>query len=131
VQKYLKNYAFFDFMTDLVACLSTGKGTWTHVKGVISGCEWDNIFLITNEFGREKFSSEKKVELLVVDSNKQLLELVEDIKKQLKDKISGTEVALNLVSGTGKEHMAILSAVLKLGLGVRLVALAKEGVKEI
>ena len=118
-------------MTDLVACLSTGKGTWTHVKGVISGCEWDNIFLITNEFGREKFSSEKKVELIVVDSNKQLLELVEDIKKQLKDKISGTEVALNLASGTGKEHMAILSAVLKLGIGVRLVALAKEGVKEI
>ncbi len=105
-------------MTDLIACLSTGKGTWIHVKGVISGCEWDNIFLITNEFGREKFSSEKKVELLVVD-------------KQLKDKISGTEAALNLASGTGKEHMAILSAVLKLGLGVRLVALEKEGVKEI
>jgi len=118
-------------MTDLIVCLSIGKGTWTHVKGVISGCEWDNIFLITNEFGREKFSSEKKVELLVVDSNKQLLELVEDIKKQLKDKISGTEVALNLVSGTGKEHMAILSAVLKLGFGVRLVALTKEGVKEV
>jgi len=118
-------------MTDLVACLSTGKGTWTHVKGVISGCEWDKIFLITNEFGREKFSSEKKIELLVVDSNKPLLELIEDIKKQLKDKISGTEVALNLVSGTGKEHMAILSAVLKLGFGVRLVALTKEGVKEV
>ncbi|MBA3064622.1 hypothetical protein FP803_04250 [Candidatus Woesearchaeota archaeon] len=118
-------------MTDLIACLSTGKGTWTHVKGVISGCEWDNIFLITNEFGREKFSSEKKVELIVVDSSKPLLELVEDIKKELKDRVSGTEVALNLVSGTGKEHMAILSAVLKLGLGVRLVALAKEGIKEI
>ncbi|MBU4284240.1 MAG: hypothetical protein KKA61_03485 [Nanoarchaeota archaeon] len=118
-------------MTDLVACLSTGKGTWTHVKGVISGCEWDNIFLITNEFGREKFSSEKKVEFVVVDSNKPLLELVEDIKKQLKDRISGTEVALNIVSGAGKEHMAILSAVLKLGLGVRLVALAKDGIKEI
>lgn len=118
-------------MTDLVACLSTGKGTWIHVKDVISGCEWDNIFLITNEFGREKFSSEKKVELIVVDSNKPLLELVDDIKKQLKDKISGTEVALNLVSGTGKEHMAILSAVLKSGFGVRLVASTKEGVKEI
>lgn len=131
MQKYLKNHAFFCFMTDLVACLSTGKGTWIHVKDVISGCEWDNIFLITNEFGREKFSSEKKVELIVVDSNKPLLELVDDIKKQLKDKISGTEVALNLVSGTGKEHMAILSAVLKSGFGVRLVASTKEGVKEI
>jgi len=60
-----------------------------------------------------------------------LLELVEDIKKQLKDKISGTEVALNLVSGTGKEHMAILSAILKLGLGLRFIALTKDGVKEV
>jgi len=118
-------------MTDLIACLSTGKGTWTHVKGVISGCEWENIFLITNEFGKEKFSSEKKVEFIVVDSSKPLLELVEDIKKQLKDKISGTEVALNLVSGTGKEHMAILSAILKLGLGLRFIALTKDGVKEV
>ncbi len=118
-------------MTDLVACLSTGKGTWTHVKEVISGCEWENIFLITNEFGKEKFKSGKKIELIIVDSNKPLLELVEDIKKELKDRVSGTEVALNLVSGTGKEHMAILSAVLKLGLGVRLVALTKDGLKEI
>jgi hypothetical protein len=49
----------------------------------------------------------------------------------LKDKIKGTEVALNLVSGTGKEHMAILAALLKLGVGIRLVALTKEGFKEI
>lgn len=118
-------------MADLIACLSTGKGTWANVKDIISGCEWENVFLITNEFGKEKFKSDKKIELIVVDSNKPLLELVDYIKKQLKDKISGTEVALNLASGTGKEHMAILSAVLKLGLGVRLVALTKEGIKEI
>jgi len=118
-------------MTDLIACLSTGKGTWANVRDIISGCEWENIFLITNDFGKEKFKSDKKIELIVVDSNKPLLELVDDIKKQLKDKISGTEAALNLASGTGKEHMAILSAVLKLGLGVRIVALTKEGIQEI
>ena len=37
-------------MTDLIACLSTGKGTWEHVARVINCMEWNNIFLITNEF---------------------------------------------------------------------------------
>ena len=41
------------------------------------------------------------------------------------------EVGLNFISGTGKEHMALLSAVLKLGIGIRFFALTKDGVKEI
>ena len=46
-------------------------------------------------------------------------------------KIKDSEVAVNFVSGTGKEHMALLSALLKLGIGIRLLALTKEGVTEI
>ena len=42
---------------------------------------------------------------------------------QLNGKIKDLEVAVNIVSGTGKEHMALLAAILKLGVGVRLVAL--------
>ncbi len=127
-------------MTSLIACLSSGKGTWAHVDKLIEEQEWDNIFLITNEFGIKNFkpgtqtqsdSSPKKVEYVVIDSNKFLSEITEDIKKQLENKIADTEVALNLISGTGKEHMAILSAVLKLGLGIRLTALTPDGVKEI
>jgi len=38
---------------------------------------------------------------------------------------------LNIVSGDGREHMAIISALLQLGLGIRLVALTKEGVRVI
>ena len=49
----------------------------------------------------------------------------------LSEKIVGTEVALNMISGTGKEHMALLSAVLKSGLGVRIVANTVEGMKEL
>ena len=36
-----------------------------------------------------------------------------------------------MVSGTGKEHMCVLAALLKLGVGVRLVALTKEGVQQL
>ena len=42
-------------MTDFVACLSTGKGTWGNVKRIIEEGEWDNILLITNDFGKENF----------------------------------------------------------------------------
>ncbi len=66
-----------------------------------------------------------------MDPNKEFTDLRDDIYNQLKAKVKGEEVGLNLVSGTGKEHMALMSAVLKLGVGVRLVALTKDGVKEL
>lgn len=118
-------------MTDLVACLSGGEKSWLHVQRLISGMEWKNIFLITNGFGKENFKPEKKVNFVVVDFQKPVFSLIDDIRKGLNGKIYDLEVALNLVSGTGKEHMAILSALLKLGIGVRLIAVTKEGIKEL
>lgn len=118
-------------MTDLVACLSSGEKSWAHVARLINGMEWKNIFLITNDFGKENFKSDKKINFIAVDFQKPVFELIEDIKKGLKGKITDLEVALNLVSGSGKEHMAILSALLKLGVGVRLMAVTKEGIKEL
>ena len=118
-------------MTSLIACLSTGKGTWGHVARLIRDHQWDNVFLITNEFGQQKFNDTEKAQMIVVDANQPLKQLVETIKKELDGKIRDCDVALNLVSGSGKEHMAILSAVLKLGIGIRLVALTKDGMQEI
>jgi hypothetical protein len=115
----------------LIAYLSTGKGTWGHVSHLISNEEWEDIILVTNEFGKENFTPEKKAEFVIVDSSQALLSLTQEIQEKLKDKIKGTEVALNIVSGTGKEHMALLSALLKLGVGIRLKALTKDGVKEL
>ncbi|MAG19840.1 hypothetical protein CL618_00190 [archaeon] len=115
----------------LIAYLSTGKGTWGHVSHLISNEEWEDIILVTNDFGKENFTPEKKAEFIIVDSSQALLLLTQEIQEKLKDKIKGTEVALNIVSGTGKEHMALLSALLKLGVGIRLKALTKDGVKEL
>ena len=117
-------------MTELIACLSTGKGTWGHVSRLIDGQDWEKVFLVTNDFGL-KFDTRGKGEFIVVDFNKGIDALIEDIVKQLKGKIKSFEVALNLASGSGKEHMAIISALIKLGVGFRLVVLTKEGVKEI
>ncbi len=118
-------------MTELVACLSTGKGTWGHVARLIADGTWDNIVLITNEFGKENFTNEKNANLIVVDSRKPIMELVEDIKNALKANVKNKEVALNIVSGDGKEHMAIVSALMKLGIKIKLMALTKDGIQEI
>ena len=118
-------------MTDLIACLSIGKGTWGHVARVIEGMEWNKVILITNKFAKDKFEVKKKFEMIMIDTNKTISEMSEDIRKALTGKINGLEVALNIVSGDGREHMAIISALLQLGLGVRLVALTKEGVRVI
>jgi len=109
-------------MTDLIACLSTGKGTWTELLKIIDSVEWENIFLVTNEFGVKNFSCRKKVNFVIVDERKPAKEIMNDIIKQLHGKISSFEIALNIVSGTGKEHTAVLAALLKLGLAVRFVS---------
>ena len=117
-------------MTNLVACLGAGEGTWSYMKRLIEEEKWEKAFLVTNSFGKENFRA-GNAEFILIDDKQPLPVLVEGIRQQLEGKIADTEVALNLVSGSGKVHMAILSALLKLGLGIRLIALTYEGIKEI
>ena len=118
-------------MTDLIACLSAEEKSWGHVERLIKEQEWANVVLITNDFGKKNFKSQKEINFVVVDFQKPVFQLISDIQSGLKGKITDLEVALNIVSGSGKEHMAILSALLKLGVGVRLMAVTKDGVKEL
>ena len=99
-------------MTDLVASLGSGKGTWAYLLKLIESESWGNVFLITNPFGAERFSANRQVEFIVVDENKTLPEISENIKKQLEGKIKSFEVAVNFVSGEGKEHMALVAALI-------------------
>ena len=112
-------------MPTLIACLSSGKGTWTEVIKVIQAHPWDKIFLITDNFGKEKFML-KKDNLFFVTINPvpdtDVHHLKEQIVQELKGKIKDFEVALNFISGSGKEHMALLEAVLELGLNFRLIS---------
>ena len=110
-------------MPTLIACLSSGKGTWTEVNKIINSQPWDKVFLITNQFGKENYSvNNEKIELIVIDTFKEIPELVKVIKSNLNGRIKDFEVALNLVSGSGNEHMALLEAIMELGLNFRLVS---------
>jgi len=110
-------------MPTLIACLSTGKGTWSEVTKLLQAQAWTVVYLITNQFGKDNFTVPPgNVQLVVLNSDNDSVEmLVEQITKQLQGKISDFEVALNIVSGSGKEHLALLEAVLELGLNFRLV----------
>lgn len=112
---------------ELVALLSTGKGTWAQVSGLIKQGEWDKIIILGNEFA-SKFTSDKPAEFIKIDTEKKLVELKQEIMSKLEGKINGTEVALSIASGEGKEHMALISALLSLPVGVRFTALTKEGI---
>jgi hypothetical protein len=112
---------------ELVALLSSGQGTWAQVSGLMKHGEWDNIILIGDEFAKG-FTHEKKFDFIKVDLHSKIKELHEELLKKLKGKINGTEVALSIASGDGKEHMALISALINLPVGIRFAALTKEGV---
>jgi hypothetical protein len=115
---------------ELVALLSTGKGTWAQVSGLINKGEWDNIILIGEEYA-EKFKVDRQFKFISVKLNQPLISLRDELVSKLKDKIKGTEVALSIASGSGREHMILISSLLKLPVGVRFVVLTKDGIIEL
>ena len=118
-------------MTDLIASLGAGKGTWTQVNAVLSSNPWSNVFVVSNSFGAENFKPSKKVEFVVVDDLAPIPQLVLDISAKLRGRVKGNEVAVNFASGSGNLHMALLSALLKLGLGIRLMSFENGTLAEI
>jgi len=121
-----KSVLFFSTM-ELIALLSTGKGTWGQVAGLVKRHEWDKIILIGDDFAKQ-FTLEKEFEFIKVNLSNRLIELKEEISKKLQGKINGTEVALSIASGDGKQHMALISALINLPVGIRFAALTKDGV---
>lgn len=112
---------------ELVALLSSGTGTWAQVAGLINRGDWEKIILIGNDFA-SKFQSTKPSEFIKIDTNASIVEIKQDLIKKLSGKIDGVEVALSIASGEGREHMALISALLSVPVGVRFTALTKEGI---
>ena len=111
-------------MPTLLACLSTGKGTWSEVTKIILSQPWTRIFLITNQFGKDNFTvKDVNTSLIIIDPFQEPATLAENIRKELHGKINDFEIALNFCSGSGKEHMALMEAVLELGLNFRLITI--------
>jgi len=115
---------------ELVALLSSGQGTWAQVSGLMKYGEWEKIVLIGDDFAKN-FTHEKPFEFIKVDLSQKIKDLKEDLSKKLKGKFSEMEVSLSVASGDGKEHMALISALINLPVGIRFAALTKDGVLEL
>ena len=62
---------------------------------------------------------------------KKIIDLKDEFLQKLKGRISGTEVALSIASGDGKQHMALISALINFPAGIRFAALTKDGVVDL
>jgi hypothetical protein len=113
-------------MVELVALLSKGEGTWAQVAGIVKRGEWENVILVGGDFAKQ-FKLDTPHEFIEISSSR-LVDMKNEMYEKLKNKIKGTEVALSIASGDGKEHMALISALLSIPVGVRFTALTKEGI---
>ncbi len=113
-------------MTTLVALLSYGKGSWAKVANLCKSYDWNDIILIGDEFSKKNFSLEKPFKIVVVNLKQNVGALRDEILYKIKTHITCPEVALNISSGDGNTHMALISAILRCGVGIRFVNITQN-----
>ena len=124
-------------MAHLIACLGQDRETWNDVNKIIQSEFFDKIYIITSEanerhYVRPTLKSDILIKLVKLNFNKSSEDLVPELyiilkKHFLEDKIQDLDIAVNITSGTGKEHSIVISTLMKLGYGIRLVDLDKNG----
>jgi len=65
----------------------------------------------------------------VMDIHNNELNISKKLKGLIRKKAGDFEVALSIASGTGKEHMALISALLSIPVGVKFIVFTKKGVE--
>jgi len=112
---------------EFVAFVGNDKENWGQITALLNRLEYEKAIIVKSS--KEEFPVNEKCKVIEINSDKSLIELKESILGKIKSLLSGDfEVALSLASGNGKEHMALLSALLNVPVGVRIVVYTKEGV---
>ena len=112
---------------ELVAFLGADKENWGQITALVKREKCDKVILVKNKSAEEFPDSGS--ESIKVNSDAPLLDLKNEIMQKIKSRLGGFEVALSLASGSGKEHMALISALLSIPVGIRLVVFTKKGVE--
>ena len=66
---------------ELVALLSSGKGTWGQVAGIVKRQQWEKVVLVCSEFAATKineFDFAKTAIIIKTNFDKPILEVIED-----------------------------------------------------
>ena len=113
----------------LIAFVGSDRENWGQITALLNRMECEQIVLVANK-GAAGFPANEKCKVIDVKSESPLLALREELDKKLRPLVGREfEVAVSLASGTGKEHLALLSALLNIPVGIKLVAYTKEGVQ--
>ncbi len=114
---------------ELVCFQGNDKENYPQLNALIKRGEWDKVAIIKSK-EVEEFISGDNIKVLEINSKASISELKEEIKQKLKSHLSKEfEVALSIASGTGKEHMAVISALLSIPVGIKLTVYTKNGVE--
>jgi len=116
-----------------LATLGVGKGTWGHVSRVISEQEFEKIFLVSTEWVKENFTppekenfdSEKDIEWILINNRAGF----DIIKEEIKSNIPKEDLVVSIISGSGKEHTALLVALREVKKDFELIILTGDGTK--
>ncbi|MEM4396721.1 MAG: hypothetical protein QXR30_03620 [Candidatus Woesearchaeota archaeon] len=116
-------------MATLIILATTGKGAWNRIYKLLNVFDWEKVLVITNKFGYEKLEfKESKVEKIEINFNAPYDYVINEIKEKVKN-YNLIEVALNISSGEGKEHVALIVALIKLGISLQFVDLEDNELK--
>lgn len=113
---------------ELVAFIGSDQETWGQVSGLINHGEWSKIIIIRSS-KVEGYPSIPNTEEIVLDTSKPIEEMKQFLLTRLKDSFSEFEASLSIASGNGKEHMALISALLSVPVGIRFAVYTKKGVE--
>lgn len=106
-------------MAIFVACLGDKPDTWNPVLKLAS-MQWEHVFLVGPASVRDVLEINSRMSFVAVDEKQGIDSMVACIQKEISPKVFG-EAGVSLYSGSGLLHMAVLSAILKSGGGVKLV----------
>lgn len=115
-------------MKIFIGVLSTGKGTWGQVAHIIDNTEYEKVYLISNEWAQDKFNCSKPINWLIIDPRKGFSEIIEDLQNQWPKDLK--EIDLNIHSGSGKEHSAILAILLEKKIKFNIVTINAQGIQK-
>lgn len=132
VERYEKGYkdTYMRAHMELVASIGADRESWGQLSALIAHGTWEKVILIRSNTV-EGFPLIEGIEEIVADTTLPLLELKAHLAAELKPRLSELDACVSIASGNGKEHMALISALLSIPTGIRFVAFTKQGVEVI
>lgn len=114
----------------LIICAGKDKENWGQIAALINRMEDCEKVFIVKDKSIEEFHIGEKCEEIIIDLSMPLIELKQCLLNKFREKLKEDfEVALSLASGSGKEHMAIISALINAPVGIKLVVYTGKGIE--